>query len=74
MYPIDTYKTRLQIGKSGKIELLSIIVKLYGNVGIPSSEEGGFFSLWRGVQYFVADANDAVYGKSTRPLRGSDHI
>ncbi len=46
MYPIDSYKTRLQIGKRG----------------LPSSEEGGFFGLYKGVQYFVADANDAVYG------------
>lgn len=48
MYPIDSYKTRMQIGKKG----------------MPSQEEGGFFGLYRGVQYFVADANDAVYGKN----------
>lgn len=45
MYPIDTYKTRVQSGRKG----------------IPSTEEGGFFGLWRGVEYFIADANDAVY-------------
>lgn len=45
MYPIDTYKTRIQLSKPG----------------IPSGREGGFFGLWRGVFYFVLDANDAVY-------------
>jgi len=45
MYPIDTYKTRIQVGQSG----------------VPTPEEGGFFSLWKGVLFFVADANDAVY-------------
>ena len=48
MYPIDSYKTRMQIGKKG----------------IPSDAEGGFLGLYRGVQYFVADANDAMYGES----------
>jgi hypothetical protein len=47
MYPIDSYKTRLQIGKRG----------------LPEPDEGGFFGLYKGVQYFVLDANDAVYGK-----------
>lgn len=45
MYPIDTYKTRVQSGRKG----------------IPGSNEGGFFGLWRGVGYFIADANDAIY-------------
>ena len=34
MYPIDTYKTRVQIGKRG----------------IPRRDEGGFPVLWRGVE------------------------
>ena len=29
--------------------------------GVPERKDGGFFGLWRGVVYFVADANDAVY-------------
>lgn len=45
MYPIDSFKTRIQVGKPG----------------IPSANEGGLVSLWRGVQYFILDANDAVY-------------
>ena len=45
MYPLDSYKTRQQLGKPG----------------IPPWEEGGVFGLWKGVQYFIADANDAVY-------------
>jgi solute carrier family 25 (mitochondrial S-adenosylmethionine transporter), member 26 len=45
MYPIDSYKTRMQAGKSG----------------VPSVNEGGIFKLWKGVGYFIADANDAVY-------------
>jgi solute carrier family 25 S-adenosylmethionine transporter 26 len=45
LYPIDTYKTRMQAGKSG----------------FPSQKEGGLFKLWKGVGYFIADANDAVY-------------
>lgn len=45
MYPIDSYKTRMQAGKSG----------------VPSANEGGIFKLWKGVGYFIADANDAVY-------------
>jgi solute carrier family 25 S-adenosylmethionine transporter 26 len=45
MYPIDSYKTRLQAGKTG----------------VPSAKEGGIFKLWEGVGYFIADANDAVY-------------
>ena len=45
MYPIDSFKTRVQSGRKG----------------IPSKEEGGFFGLWKGVKYFILDANDAVY-------------
>ena len=45
MYPLDSYKTRQQLGKTG----------------IPSWNEGGVLGLWNGVQYFIADANDAVY-------------
>ena len=45
MYPIDTFKTRRQSGQSG----------------IPSRDEGGFWGLWKGVSYFIADANDSVY-------------
>jgi hypothetical protein len=28
---------------------------------MPSGAEGGIFGLWKGVQYFILDANDAVY-------------
>lgn len=45
MYPIDSFKTRVQLGKSG----------------VPPASEGGIFGLWKGVQYFIADANDAIY-------------
>ena len=45
MFPVDTYKTRIQSGKRG----------------IPQAVEGGIFKLWSGVQFFILDANDAVY-------------
>lgn len=45
MYPLDSFKTRQQTGLKG----------------IPSWNEGGVFGLWKGVFYFIADANDAVY-------------
>ena len=45
MYPVDTYKTRIQSGRKG----------------IPISSEGGFLQLWSGVQFFILDANDAIY-------------
>ena len=45
MFPVDTYKTRIQSGKRG----------------IPQAVEGGIFRLWSGVQFFILDANDAVY-------------
>jgi len=45
MYPIDTYKTRIQSGQKG----------------IPPLSDGGFWGLWKGVPYFIADPNDAVY-------------
>ena len=45
MFPVDTYKTRIQSGKRG----------------IPLAMEGGIFRLWSGVQFFILDANDAVY-------------
>lgn len=45
MYPIDSFKTRRQSGQPG----------------IPTPEEGGFWGLWKGVNYFIADANDAIY-------------
>lgn len=45
MYPLDSFKTRQQTGLKG----------------IPSWSEGGIFKLWKGVTYFIADANDAVY-------------
>ena len=45
MFPVDTYKTRIQSGKRG----------------IPQAIEGGIFRLWSGVQFFILDANDAVY-------------
>lgn len=45
MYPIDSIKTRVQLGKSA----------------LPRVEEGGILGLWRGVQYFILDANDAIY-------------
>lgn len=45
MYPIDSYKTRVQSGRRG----------------IPALAEGGIFRLWSGVFFFILDANDAVY-------------
>lgn len=45
MFPVDTYKTRIQSGSRG----------------IPLAAEGGIFRLWSGVQFFILDANDAVY-------------
>ena len=45
MFPVDTYKTRIQSGRRG----------------IPLAVEGGIFRLWSGVQFFILDANDAVY-------------
>ena len=45
MFPVDTYKTRIQSGRRG----------------IPLAIEGGIFKLWSGVQFFILDANDAVY-------------
>lgn len=45
MFPVDSYKTRIQSGKRG----------------IPQAVEGGIFKLWSGVQFFILDANDAVY-------------
>ena len=45
MFPVDTYKTRIQSGRRG----------------IPLAIEGGIFRLWSGVQFFILDANDAVY-------------
>jgi hypothetical protein len=45
MYPLDSFKTRQQTGLKG----------------IPDWKEGGVFRLWKGVLYFIADPNDAVY-------------
>lgn len=45
MYPVDTFKTRVQSRRRG----------------VPPASEGGVLGLWSGVQYFIADANDAVY-------------
>lgn len=45
MYPIDSYKTRIQTGRKG----------------IPDSKDGGPLGLWKGVQWFIADPNDAIY-------------
>lgn len=45
MYPIDSYKTRMQSGRPGW----------------PKWSEGGPLALWEGVGYFTADPNDAIY-------------